>query len=118
MYVLSKFVRPAAASSLSLSISISGFALSQNGCHEGHLDLGSGPLQLHLETKFGESLGGSQAPLSFWKVPALPRKFPGDFPGGSLTVDLDRYHPKRCSPPPKGVPRIFDAFWNVPLFCQ
>ena len=26
--------------------------------------------------KFGESLGGSQAPPSFWKVPGLPRKFP------------------------------------------
>ena len=38
--------------------------------------------------KFGESLGGSQAPLSFWEVPGLPRKFPKlprkfpDFPGG------------------------------------
>ena len=45
--------------------------------------------------KFGESLGGSQAPPSFWKVPGLPRKFPklprkffGDFPGSSLTVEL------------------------------
>ena len=44
---------------------------------------------------FGESLGGSQAPPSFWKVPGLPRKFPelprkffGDFPGSSLTVEL------------------------------
>ena len=26
--------------------------------------------------KFGESLGGSQAPPSFWEVPRLPRKFP------------------------------------------
>ena len=25
---------------------------------------------------FGESLGGSQAPPSFWKVIGLPRKFP------------------------------------------
>ena len=25
---------------------------------------------------FGESLGGSQAPPSFWEVPGLPRKFP------------------------------------------
>ena len=45
--------------------------------------------------KFGESLGGSQATPSFWEVPGLPRKFPklprkffGDFPGGSLTVEL------------------------------
>ena len=37
--------------------------------------------------KFGESLGGSRAPPSFWKVPEVPRKFPklprkffGDFP--------------------------------------
>ena len=33
--------------------------------------------------KFGESLGGSQAPPSLWKVPGLPRKFPSDFPGSS-----------------------------------
>ena len=46
--------------------------------------------------KFGESLRGSQAPPSFWKVPRLPRKFPelprkffGDFPGSSLTVELN-----------------------------
>ena len=46
--------------------------------------------------KFGESLGGSQATPSFWKVPRLPRKFPklprkffGDFPGSSLTVELN-----------------------------
>ena len=46
--------------------------------------------------KFGESLGGSQAPPSFWEVPGLPRKFPGlpwkffgDFPGSSLTVELN-----------------------------
>ena len=55
--------------------------------------------------KFGESLGGSQAPPSFWEVPGLPRKFPklprkffGDFPGSSLTVELN-------SNP--GVPRKF-----------
>ena len=48
-----------------------------------------------LGDKFGESLGGSQAPPSFWEVPGLPRKFPklpqkffGDFPGSSLTVEL------------------------------
>ena len=46
--------------------------------------------------KLGESLGGSQAPPSFWKVPGLPWKFPqlpqkffGDFPGSSLTVELN-----------------------------
>ena len=31
---------------------------------------------LEFGDKFGESLGGSQAPPSFWKVPGLPRKFP------------------------------------------
>ena len=30
--------------------------------------------------KFGESLGGSQAPQSFWKVPGLPRKFSATSP--------------------------------------
>ena len=45
--------------------------------------------------KFGESLGGSQAPPSFWEAPGLPRKFPelprkffGVLPGSSLTVEL------------------------------
>ena len=58
-----------------------------------------------LGDKFGESLRGSQASPSFWKVPGLPRKFPqlprkffGDFPGSSLTVELS-------SNP--GVPRKF-----------
>ena len=48
-----------------------------------------------LGDKFGESLGGGQATPSFWEVPGLPRKFPklprkffGDFPGSSLTVEL------------------------------
>ena len=35
---------------------------------------------IHLGDKFGESLGGSQAPPSFWEVPGLPRKFP-ELPG-------------------------------------
>ena len=30
----------------------------------------------NLVGKFGESLGGSQAPPTFWKVPGLRRKFP------------------------------------------
>ena len=49
-----------------------------------------------LGDKFGESMEGSQAPLSLWKVPGLPHKLPelprkffGDFPGSSLTVELD-----------------------------
>ena len=56
-------------------------------CSSPHLLIGD---------KFGESLGGSQAPRSFWEVPGLPRKFPnlprkffGDFPGSSLTVQLN-----------------------------
>ena len=46
--------------------------------------------------KFGGSLGGSQAPPGFWKIPGLlqkfpklPRKFFSDFPGSSLTVELN-----------------------------
>ena len=66
--------------------------------------------------KFGESLGGSQAPPSFWKVPGLPRKFPqlprkffGDFPGSSLTVELN-------SNPgvPRKLPRLPRKFPNFP----
>ena len=51
--------------------------------------------ETNLGDKFGESLGGSQATPSFWDVPGLPRKFSklprkffGDFPGSSLTVEL------------------------------
>ena len=47
-----------------------------------------------METDFGESLGGSQATPSFWKVPGLPRKFPElprkfscDLPESSLAVE-------------------------------
>ena len=53
-------------------------------------------LSLLFGDEFGESLGGSQAPPSFWEVPGLPRKFPelprkffGDFPRSSLTVELN-----------------------------
>ena len=63
------------------------------------------PHDLSLGDTFGESLGGSRAPLSFSEVPDFPRKFPelprkffGDFPGSSLTVGLN-------SNP--GVPRKF-----------
>ena len=59
------------------------------------LDLRDPPKRPLIGDKFGESLGGSQAPPSFWKVPRLPRKFPqlpqkffGDLPGSSLTVNL------------------------------
>ena len=61
--------------------------------------------RLSVADRLGESLGGSQAAPSFWKVPGLPQKFPkpprkffGDFPGSSLTVELN-------SNP--GVPRKF-----------
>ena len=72
--------------------------------------------------KFGGSLEGSQAPPSFWEVPRLPRKLPetsrkffGDFPGSSLTVELN-------SNP--GVPRKFPRLprkspklpWKFPDF--
>ena len=72
--------------------------------------------------KFGESLGGSQAPSNFWEVPGLPRKFPelprksfGDFPGSSLTVELNsnpevpRKFPKLPQKLPK-LPRKFPDF--------
>ena len=57
---------------------------SDNGAtHSGN---GRGGLKIGFII-IGESLGGSQAPPSFWEVPALPRKFPelpwkfpGDFP--------------------------------------
>ena len=72
-----------------------------------HVTLEGGWLAL-IGDRFGESLGGSQASPSFWKVPGLPRKFPklprkffGDFPRSSLTVELI------CNP---GVPGSFPDF--------
>ena len=51
---------------------------------------------LTIGDQFGESLGGSQAPPASPEVPGLPQKFPGlprkffgDFPGSSLTVELN-----------------------------
>ena len=73
--------------------------------------------------KFGESLGGSQAPPRFWTVPGLPWKFPelprkffGDFPGSSLTVDFIGARQRsgkgvvRRNGCPKG------CFWRVRFF--
>ena len=66
--------------------------------------------------KFGESLGGSQAPPSFWKVPRLPQKFPGlprkflsDFPGSSVTVELNS-NPEV----PRKFPRLSRNFPELP----
>ena len=73
--------------------------------------------------KVGESLRGSQAPPSFWKVPGLPwkvpglpwkfpklpRKFFGNFPGSSLTVELDSNPgvPQKFPAPPWKFPGLF-----------
>ena len=60
--------------------------------------------------------GGSQAPPSFRKVPGLPRKFPellrkffGDFPGSSLTFELNS-NPKV----PRKFPRLPQKFPELP----
>ena len=69
-----------------------------------------------LGDRFGESLGGDQAPLSFWEVPGLPRKFPklprkffGDFPGSSLTVE-----PNSNPGVPRKFPRLPRKFPGLP----
>ena len=73
--------------------------------------------------KFGESLGGSQAPLSFWEVPGLPRKFPelprkflGDPPGSSLTVELNSNPevPRKFPRLPRKFPRLPRKFPDFP----
>ena len=70
--------------------------------------------------KFGESLGGSQAPPSFWEVPGLPRKFPelprklfGDFSGSSLTVELNS-NPEVPRKFPRGSPEVSQTSPEVP----
>ena len=82
------------------------------------------PLCLPLNHyKFGESLGGSQAPPSFWEVPGLPRKFPelprkfsGDFPGSSLTVELNSNPevPRKFPKLPRKFPKLPRKFPDFP----
>ena len=73
--------------------------------------------------KFGESLGRSRAPPSFWKVPGLPRKLPklprkffGDFPGGSLTVETNSNPevPRKFRRLPRKFPRLTRRFPGLP----
>ena len=73
--------------------------------------------------KFGESLGGSQAPPSFWEVPGLPRKFPklprkffGDFPWSSLTVELNSHPevPRKLPKLPRKFPKLPQKFADFP----
>ena len=73
--------------------------------------------------KFGESLGGSQAPPSFWKVPGLPQKFPrlprkffGDFPGSSLTAELNNNTgvPRKFPKLPRKFPKLPRKFLDFP----
>ena len=73
--------------------------------------------------KFGESLGGSQAPPSFWEVPGLPPKFPklprkffGDFPGSSLTVELNSNPevPRKFPKLPRKFPKLPRKFPDFP----
>ena len=70
----------------------------------------------YIGDKFGESLGGRQAPPNFWKVPGLPHKFPelrrkflGDFPGSSLTVELNSN-----AEVPRKFPRLPRKFPGLP----
>ena len=69
-----------------------------------------------LGDKFGKSLGGSQAPPNFWKgprtSPEVPRTSPevfGDFPGSSLTVELNS-NPEV----PRKFPRLPRKFPGLP----
>ena len=73
--------------------------------------------------KFGESLGGSRATPSFWEVPGLPRKFPklprkffGDFPRSSLTVELytNPEVPRKFPGLPRKFPRLPRKFPGLP----
>ena len=80
--------------------------------------------------QIGESLGGSQAPPSFWKVPGLPRKFAGlprkfaklpqkffgDFPGSSLTVELSSNPdvPRKFPRLPRKFPKLPRKFPGLP----
>ena len=78
---------------------------------------------LKFGDKFGESLGGSQAPPSFWRVRGLPRKFPelprkffGDFPGSSLTVELNSNSevPRKFPELPRKFPKLPRKFPDFP----
>ena len=82
-----------------------------------------GPAAILFGDKFGESLEGSQAPPSFWEVPRLPRKFPeqprkffGNFPGGSLTVELSSNPgvPRKFPGLPRKFPKLPRKFPDFP----
>ena len=73
--------------------------------------------------RIGESLGGSQAPPSFWEVHRLPRKFPelprkffGDFPGSSLTVEFNSNPevPRKFPKLPRKFPKLPRKFPDFP----
>ena len=79
--------------------------------------------EVFIGDKFGESLGGSEAPLSFWEVPGLPRKFPklprkffGDFPASSLTVELNSNPevPRKFPKLPRKIPKLPRKFPDFP----
>ena len=63
----------------------------------------------------GESLGGSQAPPSFWKVPALPQKFP-NFSGSFSATSPKLSHCGINSNPgfPRTFPRLLRKFPGLP----
>ena len=65
----------------------------------------------------------SQAPPNFWEVPGLPRKFPGlprkffgDFPGSSLTVELNSFPdvPRKFPRLPRKFPGLPRKFPGLP----
>ena len=73
--------------------------------------------------KFCESLEESQAPPSFWEVPGLPQKFPelprkffGDFPGSSFTVELNSNPevPRKFLGLPRKFPKLPRKFPDFP----
>ena len=76
-----------------------------------------------LETNLASRWEGVQAPLSFWEVPGLPRKFPklprkffGDFPGSSLTVEFNSNPgvPQKFPELPRKFPKLPRKFRDLP----
>ena len=123
---ISENLRKTANSARSVPCSLSLLIALDNTCK---LDGGacSGPSRMErppfVGDKFGESLEGSQATPSFWEVPRLPRKFPelpqkffGDFPGGSLTVELSSNPgvPRKFPRLPRKFPKLPRKFPDFP----
>ena len=95
----------------------------RSGSGEGLSEPLSWNSQQYLETNLASRWKGVRPPPSFWEVPGLPQKFPelprkffGDFPGSSLTVELNSNPevPRKFPGLPRKFPKLPRKFPDFP----